>query len=264
MFIQQHVETIAVSLTLCFAVTVLSTATGHCAEQQAELATSELTCEYATNPLGVDTPRPRFGWLLKSDKRSQLQSAYRVLVATSEKQLQANVGDKWDSGKVNSDRSVNVEYRGKALSSDEQCYWNVRVWDHQGRPSTWSRSARFEVGLMKQSDQSSPKGFAAAGRKGQWIGVKPPSPPAEHMDATKPERVNVALFAKASTSYVSGHESLDAVNDGFKLDNSNDKRYGAYGNWPRKETHWVQYEGSKPVHVDRIDVYWFEDRKSVV
>ncbi len=93
MFIRQHVETIAVSLTLCFAVAILASTMARCAEQQAELVTSELTCEYATNPLGVDTPRPRFGWLLDSEKRAQLQSAYRVLVATSEKQLQANVGE---------------------------------------------------------------------------------------------------------------------------------------------------------------------------
>ena len=132
MFIRQHVKTMAVSLTLCFAVTILASMTARCAEQQADMAISKLTCEYATNPLGVDTLQPRFGWILKSDKRSQLQSAYRVLVATSEKQLQANVGDKWDSGKVNSDSSVNVEYRGKPLSSDEQCYWKVRVWDKLG------------------------------------------------------------------------------------------------------------------------------------
>ena len=49
MFIRQHVGTIAAGLTLCFAVTILSSATAHCAEQQAELVTSELTCEYATN-----------------------------------------------------------------------------------------------------------------------------------------------------------------------------------------------------------------------
>ena len=127
MFTRQHVRTIAVKLTLCLAVTVLSSATAHCAEQQADMAISKLTCEYATNPLGVDTLQPRFGWILKSDKRSQLQSAYRVLVATSEKQLQANVGDKWDSGKVNSNRSVNVEYLGQPLTSGEKCYWKVRV-----------------------------------------------------------------------------------------------------------------------------------------
>ena len=252
MFIRQHVGTIAAGLTLCFAVTILSSATAHCAEQQAELVTSELTCEYATNPLGVDTPRPRFGWLLESDKRAQLQSAYRVLVATSEKQLQANVGDKWDSDKVNSDRSVNVEYRGKPLASGEKCYWKVRVWDKQGLPSKWSELASFEMGLMEQSDW-----------KGQWIGIAPPSPPVEHLDTAKPGRVNVALAAKPSTSFVSGHETLDAVNDGFKPANSNDKRYGAYGNWAHRGVHWVQYEWPKPVHVDSIDVYWFDDRGGV-
>jgi alpha-L-rhamnosidase len=253
MFIRQSVETIGVSLTLCFAITSLASVTAHCAEQKAELATSELTCEYATNPLGVDTPRPRFGWLLESDERAQLQSAYRVLVATSEKQLQANVGDKWDSGKVNSDRSVNIDYQGRALASREICYWKVRVWDHQGRPSPWSQPARFEMGLMKPSDW-----------KGRWIGVALPDPPAELLDVAKPGRANVALYAKPSTSYVSGHESLDAVNDGFKLNNSNDKRYGAYGNWPKKGTHWIQYQWTKPVHVDGIDVYWFDDKGGVI
>jgi len=252
MFIRQHVGIIAGSLTLCFAVNILASSTARCAEQHAELAPAELTCEYATNPLGVDTPRPRFGWLLQSDKRSQLQSAYRVLIATSEKQLQANVGDKWDSGKVDSDRSVNVEYRGKPLASGEKCYWKVRVWDKLGRPSTWSQPGSFEMGLMKQSDW-----------KAQWIGVAPPKPPAEHLDPAKPGRVNVALVAKASTSYVSGHETLDAVNDGFKPANSNDKRYGAYGNWPHRGVQWVQYQWPKPVNVDSIDVYWFDDGAGV-
>ena len=137
MVIRRHVGIIAVGLALCFAITILSSTTARCAEQQAELATSELTCEYATNPLGVDTPRPRFGWLLKSEQRAQLQSAYRVQVATSEKQLQANVGDKWDSGKVNSEQSVNVGYQGMALTSGEKCYWKVRVWNKAGKASKW-------------------------------------------------------------------------------------------------------------------------------
>ena len=243
----------ATSLTLCFAVTILATATAHCAEQQAELATSELSCEYATNPLGVDTPRPRFGWLLQSEQRAQLQSAYRVLVATSEKQLQANVGDKWDSGKVNSDQSVNVDYQGKALTSGETCYWKVRVWDKQGQLSTWSKPSSFEMGLMKKSDW-----------KGQWIGIAAASPLAKQQEAAaKSGRGNVALFAEPSTSFVSGHETIDAVNDGFKPANSNDKRYGAYGNWAHRGVHWVQYEWSKPVNVDSIDVYWFSDKGGV-
>jgi alpha-L-rhamnosidase len=211
-----------------------------------------LTCEYATDPLGVDTAKPRFGWILKSDTRAQTQSAYRIIVASNKVRLGDNVGDKWDSGKISSDQSVNIEYWGKALSSMEKCYWQVMVWDKVGRMSRWSNRASFEMGLMKPGDW-----------KGKWIGIAPPDLPAGMREVEKPGRVNVALFAKASTSYVSGHEMLDAVNDGFKLNNSNDKRYGAYGNWPRKGTHWVQYEWTKPVNVNEIAVYWFDDKGGV-
>ncbi len=133
-------------------------------ERQTTLTVSELTCEYAADPLGVDTARPRFGWILTSNERARMQSAYQILVARSEEKLQARVGDKWDSGKVISDRSVNVDYRGEALASGEKCYWKVRVWDEQGRPSAWSKPGSFEMGLLNQSDW-----------KGQWIGMGPGS-----------------------------------------------------------------------------------------
>jgi len=220
--------------------------------QTAKLSALGLTCEYAVDPLGVETVQPRFGWVLQSDQRGQAQSAYQILVAGSEAKLEADTGDKWDSGKIDSDNAINVEYAGKPLASGEKCYWKVRVWDKQGRPSTWSQPASFEMGLLQQSDW-----------KGQWIGVKPPSPPAELLDDEKPGRVNLALVAEPSTSFVSGHETLDAINDGFKPAHANDKRYGAYGNWPRKGTQWVQYEWSKPVNVDGIDVYWFDDNRGV-
>ncbi len=133
-------------------------------QRQAKLTASELTCEYAADPLGVDTPRPRFGWVLKSNERAQVQSAYHILVAGSEEKLRANVGDKWDSGKVDSSRSVNVNYQGKTLASGEECYWKVRVWDKQDRPSAWSKPDSFEMGLLKQTDW-----------KGRWIGAEPGS-----------------------------------------------------------------------------------------
>jgi hypothetical protein len=50
MFIRQHVGSVAVSLTLCLTVTILSSSTAPCAEQQAELVTSELTDD-GTPPL---------------------------------------------------------------------------------------------------------------------------------------------------------------------------------------------------------------------
>jgi len=47
---------------------------------------------------------------------------------------------------------------------------------------------------------------------------------------------NVAKYAQATTSFVSGHETIAALNDGFTPANSNDKSHGAYGNWPQQGT----------------------------
>ncbi len=113
---------------------------------------TDLTCEYASSPINIDTLQPRFGWLLQSDRRGQSQSAYQVLVASSAENLQAGRADKWDSGKITSDRSVNVPYAGGILSSDETCYWQVRAWDQDDRASAYSEPAAFTMGLLHESD----------------------------------------------------------------------------------------------------------------
>lgn len=124
------------------------------------LTLSDLRCEYAADPLGLDAPQPRFSWIPHGKQRGQSQSACQILVAASREKLGENVGDKWDSGRVAGDRSVNVHYRGKPLSSGETCFWKVRVWDGAGQASGYSRPASFEMGLLEQSDW-----------KGKWIGA---------------------------------------------------------------------------------------------
>ena len=74
---------------------------------------------------------------------------------------------------------------------------------------------------------------------------------------------NVALLATATTSFVSGHETIHGLNSGFDPQNSNDKRHGAYGNWPMKGVQWVEYAWAKPIHTAKIDVYWFDDHMGV-
>jgi alpha-L-rhamnosidase len=102
--------------------------------------------------LGLDVAQPRFSWLLESGERGQMQSAYQVLVASTEHKLCAGVGDKWDSGQVASDRSVNVPYEGSTLASGEKCWWKVRVWDVDDHPGPWSDAATFEMGLLSDGD----------------------------------------------------------------------------------------------------------------
>ncbi len=74
-----------------------------------------------------------------------------------------------------------------------------------------------------------------------------------------PSGANLAVVATASTSYVSGHETITALNDGATPANSNDKSHGAYGNWPRTGAQWVQYDWSQPITTRQMDVYWFDD-----
>lgn len=74
---------------------------------------------------------------------------------------------------------------------------------------------------------------------------------------------NLALLAEPSTSFVSGHETLDSINDDVEPGGMNDHRHGCYGNWPKAGTQWVQYEWSQPVSTRKVDVYWWEDGAGV-
>ena len=69
-------------------------------------------------------------------------------------------------------------------------------------------------------------------------------------------KVNLALVASPSSSYVSGDTTVAALNDGYAPRSSRDARRGSYGNWPRTDTQWVQYDWSKPVSTKEIEVYW--------
>ncbi|MCX7865548.1 MAG: hypothetical protein N2438_00270, partial [Limisphaera sp.] len=110
-----------------------------------------LQCEYRVNPLGVDEPRPRLSWRVESSERGQRQTAYRILVASQPALLEREVGDLWDSGRVESGESVNIPYGGRALTSRQECHWRVCVWDRDGRPQ-WSQPARWTMGLLSPED----------------------------------------------------------------------------------------------------------------
>jgi DUF1680 family protein len=75
--------------------------------------------------------------------------------------------------------------------------------------------------------------------------------------------VNLAKVAVPSSSYTSGDTNTAALKDGFTPANSADNRYGSYGNWPKVDTEWVQYDWSQPVATNKIDVYWWIDGRGV-
>ncbi len=120
---------------------------------------SDLRCEFATNPLGIDTPRPRFSWVLEHPERGQRQTAYQIQIASTLERLGTNIADLWDSGKTPASDLPLVEYAGKPLASRQRAYWKVRAWDVQDRPSQYSAPVWFEMSLLEQADW-----------KAEWIG----------------------------------------------------------------------------------------------
>lgn len=113
---------------------------------------TNLRCEYLENPLGIDVVKPRLSWIVESNQRGQKQSAYRILVAGSREKLKKNVGNLWDTGKVQSDQSIHVAYNGKELTSRIHCFWKVMVWGKDGKASDWSSPAMWSMGLLKSED----------------------------------------------------------------------------------------------------------------
>ncbi|NLE99699.1 MAG: family 78 glycoside hydrolase catalytic domain [Anaerolineales bacterium] len=113
---------------------------------------THLRCEYAATPLGVDRLQPRLGWRIPAAVRGQRQTAYQVLVSSDKKSLNRGEGTLWDSGRVNSDQSIQVTYQGSPLRSRSRYYWKVRVWDKDGKPSEFSEPTWFETGMLARAD----------------------------------------------------------------------------------------------------------------
>jgi hypothetical protein len=69
----------------------------------------DLTCEYLTNPIGLDIPRPRVSWAIASDRRNWRQSACQILAASRPDLLHEGQADMWDSGRMETDRLDSAE-----------------------------------------------------------------------------------------------------------------------------------------------------------
>ena len=127
---------------------------------QSSIEVKDLFCENVSNPAGISSVTPRFSWILQSTKRSQVQTAYHILIASTAEILNRNMGDVWDSKKTESDQSVLINYDGKELIAATRYYWKVKIWNQEGDNSGWSKTGTFQTGLLKPDDWENAK----------WIG----------------------------------------------------------------------------------------------
>ena len=116
-------------------------------------APANLRCEYDQNPVGIDVAAPRLSWEVNDARRGAVQAAYQILVSHTPDPAKAVTADLlWDSGKVASDQSIHVVYKGQPLTSRQRCYWTVRTWDANGNESSYAKPSFWEMGLLNKAD----------------------------------------------------------------------------------------------------------------
>lgn len=104
--------------------------------------------EFIREPAHVEVrdPQPEFSWIAEPQTRQQ--TAYRIQVSTSEASLDNDDPDTWDSGKVMSGESTEIEYGGENLPSGGTWYWRVMTWDEEDRPGPYSAIQSFRTGIV--------------------------------------------------------------------------------------------------------------------
>jgi alpha-L-rhamnosidase len=101
----------------------------------------------AVDPLGFHDATPTFSWKLPEGVESQ--TAYHLEVTNTQVE---DVPKIWDSGWVESDKSVLVPYGGDPLTSRQRVQWRVRFKNEAGEESSWSKLAILELGLLSNAD----------------------------------------------------------------------------------------------------------------
>jgi alpha-L-rhamnosidase len=124
----------------------------------AQVKVQNLLVENLSKPVGLDNLSPRFSWQLFSEKRNVMQAAYEIRVGTNEATLSTANQLEWSSGKIISDSSIHVVYKGRHLQSGKKYFWQVKIWDNNGNPSDWSETSNWQMGLLDSNEW-----------KGKWI-----------------------------------------------------------------------------------------------
>lgn len=128
--------------------------------ENTDVTLTQLRVEMLENPEGIDRVNPRLSWKLEGASPGLKQTAYRIIAASTAEKLEANEGDLWDSGIIESENSTNVKYKGKPLRNRMEVFWKVRVWAPSGE-SPWSEPSQWSMGIMYYNDWKSTR----------WIGM---------------------------------------------------------------------------------------------
>ena len=123
----------------------------------ASISVKDFRVQHSDKPLSVEDRHPVFSWRMDSDVKGQKQQAYQLSVIR-----EADGSELWNTGKVESDRSVDIPYQGVALQAEKGYTVNLSVWDKDGRE--YKETTRFETGIMDPR--------ISAWNGADWVGLR--------------------------------------------------------------------------------------------
>ncbi|MGN7990338.1 family 78 glycoside hydrolase catalytic domain [Pedobacter sp. 22226] len=182
----------------------------------------DLTCAYRNNPIGIDMVNPNLSWKLLSPKHNVMQTAYQILVSGSIANLKKNIGEIWDTKRVNSGQSIQIFYKGAKLLPTKTYYWKLRVWDNYGNGSEWSNTATWQMGLLNPADWKEAKWIAYEKIPDSIVNVLPTDGKKDKYNASNAlpmfrKNFVVTKTIKKATAFISGLGQYEMSLNGEKV-----------------------------------------------
>jgi alpha-L-rhamnosidase len=112
----------------------------------AGVSIARLRFEHHRENLGIGEARPRLSWTVATATEGWRQSAYALEAYEQDGRLREQTGP------IESDQSVLVEWPFAPLTSRERLSVRVRVWGNDGVAAAWSEPATVEAGLLHPDD----------------------------------------------------------------------------------------------------------------
>ncbi|HSK66917.1 MAG TPA: family 78 glycoside hydrolase catalytic domain, partial [Anaerolineales bacterium] len=110
------------------------------------LSILKLQIEHQRDAFGIGTDRPRLSWIIETAAQGWHQAGYEIEAYDEDGKLRGQ------TGRVESDQSVLVDWPFEPLSSRERVTVRARVRGMDGVASDWSEPASIEIGLLHLGD----------------------------------------------------------------------------------------------------------------
>ncbi len=137
----------------------------------------------------ITDSEPEFGWIFPQKIISQTD--YQILVSSSVNLLEEGKIDLWDSGKIPTNKSINVSYKGKKLQPNSEYWWKVKVWGTNGVESEYSQPQQFNTGNFNRSNNK------WAGQS-NWVKLKNTNWVAENRQMATFTKIEPAIFKQSN------------------------------------------------------------------